>query len=61
VAATVVTTLPTMVAIWRADRTWTDALRSGTIPVDAPSEVRRAVPAWFGHMTLGAVPRPSRV
>lgn len=56
--ATVVTTLPTMVAIWRADRTWSDALRSGAVRVDAPSDVRPLVPGWIGHMTLGAVPRP---
>jgi DNA-binding HxlR family transcriptional regulator len=59
VAATVVTTLPELVRIWRADRTWTDAVRTGSVTVDAPSDVRRKVPAWLGHMTFGAVPRPA--
>jgi hypothetical protein len=59
VAATVVTTLPELVRIWRADRTWTDAVRTGSVTVDAPSAVRREVPAWLGHMTFGAVPRPA--
>jgi DNA-binding HxlR family transcriptional regulator len=61
VAATVVTTLPAMVAIWRADRSWNEALKAGAVAVDGASEVRRAVPDWLGHMTLGAVPRPAAV
>lgn len=59
VAATVVTTLPTMTAIWRADRSWSDALRAGAVTVDGSSAVRRQVPAWFGQMVFGAVPRPA--
>jgi hypothetical protein len=50
-----------MVAVWRADRSWTDALRAGAVAVEAPSAVRREVPAWLGHMPLGAVPRPLAV
>ena len=61
VAATVVTTLPAMVAIWRADRSWNDALKAGAVAVEAPSDVRREVPGWLGQMTLGAVPRPVAV
>lgn len=59
VTATVLTTLDTMVALWRADRSWDDALRSGDLSVEAPADVRRQVPAWLGQMTLAAVPRPA--
>jgi hypothetical protein len=59
VSATVLTELRTMVRIWRGDRTWTDALRSLAVEVEAPAQVRRAVPAWFGRSTLAdaALPR----
>jgi DNA-binding HxlR family transcriptional regulator len=60
VTATVVTTLATMVRLWRADRTWEDALRAGDLQIDAPSDVRRAVPAWLGQMSIAAVPHPIR-
>ena len=59
VTATVETTLPTMVAVWRADRSWPDAIRAGDVVVEGLSDVRRALPAWLGHMTFGAVPRPA--
>ncbi len=59
VAATVRTTLRAMVAVWRADRSWPEALKSGQVVVEGPSDVRRAVPAWLGQMAFGAVPRPA--
>ena len=59
VTATVETTLPTMVAVWRADRSWPEAIRAGDVVVEGPSDVRRAVPGWLGHMLMGAVPRPA--
>jgi DNA-binding HxlR family transcriptional regulator len=61
VTATVVTTLPAMVAIWRADRSWNDSLKAGAVAVEAPSDVRREVPGWLGQMALAAVPRPAAV
>jgi hypothetical protein len=60
VTATVVTTLSTMVRLWRVDRTWEDALRTGDARIDAPSDVRRQVPSWLGQMLLGGVPHPIR-
>ena len=60
VTATIVTTLSTMVRLWRVDRTWEDALRTGDARIDAPSDVRRQVPAWLGQMLLGGVPHPIR-
>ena len=59
VTATVQTTLRTMVAIWRADRSWPEAIRSGQVVVEGPSAVRRAVPEWLGQMVFAAVPRPA--
>ena len=58
VAATVSTTLATMVRLWRVDRTWAEALRAGEVAIDAPAAVRRDVPRWLGQMALGQVPRP---
>jgi DNA-binding HxlR family transcriptional regulator len=60
VTATVVTTLSTMVRLWRVDRTWEDVLRAGDARIDAPSDVRRQVPSWLGQMLLGTVPHPIR-
>ena len=59
VAATVHTSLRAMTEIWRGDRGWTDAVRSGRVEVEAPSEVARAVPTWIGQSLLSAVPRPA--
>jgi DNA-binding HxlR family transcriptional regulator len=59
VAATVHTSLRAMTEIWRGDRGWTDAVRSGWVEVEAPSEVARAVPTWIGQSLLSAVPRPA--
>jgi DNA-binding HxlR family transcriptional regulator len=59
VAATISSSLSTMVAIWRADLTWDNALRTAAVTIDAPSDVRRDLPGWIGHMTLGAISRPA--
>jgi DNA-binding HxlR family transcriptional regulator len=59
VTATVVTTLRDMVAIWRDDMSWAEALRTGAASIDGPSDVRRRVPHWLGQMALAAVPRPA--
>jgi DNA-binding HxlR family transcriptional regulator len=59
VTARVLTTLDTMVALWRADRSWDDVQRAGALTVQGPSDVRRRVPDWLGQMALAAVPRPA--
>ncbi|BCI52461.1 HxlR family transcriptional regulator [Mycolicibacterium litorale] len=59
VAATVQASLRTLTALWRGDITWQRALHDGSVAVSGPAEVRRAVPAWIGHSTLAAVPRPA--
>jgi DNA-binding HxlR family transcriptional regulator len=59
VAATVSTSLRTLTEIWRGDRSWQRSLLDGSVSIDAPSEVRRAVPTWLGQSSLAAVPRPA--
>jgi hypothetical protein len=59
VAATVHTSLRALTEIWRGDRGWVDAVRSGRVEVEAPTEVARSVPSWIGQSLLSAVPRPA--
>ncbi len=58
VAATVVAPLRCLVEIWRGDRTWTDALRSESVRITGPEQLRRAIPVWFRPGNFAAVPRP---
>lgn len=58
VAATVATSLRTLTEVWRGDRSWAQALRSGEVRLDGPGGVRRQVPEWLGQSLLSAVPRP---
>jgi hypothetical protein len=57
VAATVNTSLRTLTEIWRGDVTWDRALGNSAVRIDAPTDVRRAVPGWFGQGIFAAVPR----
>lgn len=56
--ATVRSSLRTLVAIWRGDLAWRDAIRISSVAVDGPRSVTARVPEWVGAMTLAAVPRP---
>ena len=58
VTVTVTTTLPLMVAIWRGDRGWAEALRSGALDLQAPRLRARAVPRWFTLSAFANVARP---
>lgn len=58
VEATVEADLRTLTQVWRGDRTWDDAVRSGQLAVHAPEPVRRAVPRWLKLSSLASVPRP---
>jgi DNA-binding HxlR family transcriptional regulator len=58
VTATVATSLRALTGVWRGDVTWTQAIRSGAVQLDAPGVVRRQVPEWIGQSLLSAVPRP---
>jgi len=59
VAGTVEASLRTMTEIWRGDRPWTHALRTGLVTVAGPRSLDRQVPLWLGQSTLAAVPRPA--
>jgi DNA-binding HxlR family transcriptional regulator len=59
VAATVNTSLRAMTEIWRGDRGWSEAVRSGRVEVEGPTQVARAVPGWIGQSLLASVPRPA--
>jgi DNA-binding HxlR family transcriptional regulator len=58
-AAVVSTDLLTLTRIWRGDVSWKRTLLDGSVKIDGPSSVRRAVPAWLGQSSSAAVPRPA--
>jgi DNA-binding HxlR family transcriptional regulator len=60
VTATISGSLRTLTQIWRGDVSWSRALIDGSVSIDAPSHVRRAVPAWIGQSNFAAVPRPAK-
>ena len=51
-------TLPHMIEIWRGDREWATALRSGVLNMQGTTAARRAVPRWFTLSAFAKVPRP---
>ena len=57
VAATVHTSLRTLTEIWRGDVSWQRALGNSDVRIEAPTEVRRALPTWIGQGSFAAVPR----
>jgi DNA-binding HxlR family transcriptional regulator len=59
VAATIFTSLRTMVRIWRGDASWAQAIKDGSVSIEGPAIVRRAVPGWIGQAAIAAVPRPA--
>lgn len=59
VSITVESSLRTMTAVWRGDLDWPSALRSGSLELQGPETVRRAVPSWFLLSSFAAVPRPA--
>jgi DNA-binding HxlR family transcriptional regulator len=46
-----------MVEVWRGDLDWPAALRTGSVRVEGPEPLRRAVPRWFPPSRYAAVPR----
>jgi len=58
VAVTVSSSLRTMTEVWRGDIGWSSALRSGSLEVEGPVAMRRAVPNWFTLSDFAGVPRP---
>jgi DNA-binding HxlR family transcriptional regulator len=58
VTLTVTSNLRTLIAVWRGDLAWTDALRSGSVEIHGPQALRRSLPGWFTPSVFAAVPRP---
>jgi len=59
VAATVETSLRTLIELWRGDVSWSRAMLKGTLAVEGTTDARRAVPGWIGQSRSAAVPRPA--
>ncbi|MGI5490242.1 winged helix-turn-helix transcriptional regulator [Microtetraspora malaysiensis] len=59
VAVAVTAGLRHMVAVWRGDLSWRDALRSGVVDVHGPEAFRRQLPRWFTLSEFASVPRPT--
>jgi DNA-binding HxlR family transcriptional regulator len=60
VTATISASLRTLTQVWRGDVPWSRALIDGSVSIDGPSHVRRAVPTWIGQSNFAAVPRPAK-
>lgn len=58
VAATVRTSLRILTEIWRGDRGWLPAVKSGEVSIAGPAAIRNAIPTWIGQGDLAAVERP---
>jgi DNA-binding HxlR family transcriptional regulator len=56
VAVTITASLRTLTAVWRGDLGWLAALRSGSLELQGPSELRRAVPGWFSDSNSAGMP-----
>ena len=59
VAVTLTSSLRGMTEVWRGDRSWSSALRTGALEVSGPADLRRAVPGWFTLSGFASVPRPA--
>lgn len=60
VRVTVTVDLRTMIRIWRGERAWTAALRSGQLALHGEPQACRALPRWLKLSTPAATPRPHR-
>lgn len=58
VAGTIETDLRTATEVWRGDRSWAAAQRSGRLTIVGPGSLQKAVPGWFGQSGFAAVERP---
>lgn len=59
IAATVSSSLSAMTRVWRGDRSWAAALRSGETVVDGNADAVGRVPQWIGQAPWAATPRPA--
>lgn len=59
-SVTVTADLRVMVAIWRGDTPWQDALRTGALKIQGPEPLRRTLSTWFTLSPFATIPRPTR-
>lgn len=59
VAATIETSLVTLIRLWRGDLSWSRAILNGALAIHGDAAARRAVPTWLGQSRAAAVPRPA--
>lgn len=59
VAATVEADLRTLTRLWRGDLSWRQALHTGALLLQAPTQVRRTLPRWLKLSPFATVPRPA--
>lgn len=52
VDARVLTGLRPLTHVWRSDWSWPSALRKGVVRIEAPTELRRALPDMIGHSNV---------
>jgi DNA-binding HxlR family transcriptional regulator len=50
--------LRALTQIWRGDRSWSDALRTGRVEIDGAPKLCREFPRWLQLSHFAAVPRP---
>jgi DNA-binding HxlR family transcriptional regulator len=60
VAVQVRTDLRSLTEVWLGDLRWSEALGSGAITLQGPSELRRGFPGWFTLSPFAAVPRSAQ-
>jgi DNA-binding HxlR family transcriptional regulator len=59
VALTILVSLRVMVAIWRGDLSWSDALRSAAMTLHGEPSAQRALARWLKLSPLASTPRPA--
>ncbi len=52
IAGRVATSLRALTDVWRGVRSWPAALRAGDVVLDAPKDVERQIPTWFGQSDI---------
>lgn len=58
-SVTVIAELRRLTEVWRGDVSWAAALRSGTVRLEGPAPLRRALPRWFRLPDFATVSRPT--
>lgn len=57
VTAIMTTSLRALTEVWRGDRSWPQALKSGLVEISGTRTTAKDVPRWLGQISLAATPR----